>query len=57
MAVADEQRLIAPITQRQFELYALSLECGTNFNPAHIFGSYQVVGGSLSSTRSEIEKS
>ncbi|WP_156406210.1 hypothetical protein [Hydrogenophaga sp. Root209] len=57
MAVADEQRLIAPITQRQFELYALSLERGPNFDPAHIFGSYQVRGGSPSSARSEIEKS
>ncbi|MBX9828021.1 MAG: hypothetical protein K2Y27_23885 [Xanthobacteraceae bacterium] len=41
MAEADEQRLIAPIGQRQFELYALSLDRGPNFDPAHIFESYQ----------------
>jgi len=41
MAVGDEQRLITPISQRQFELYALSLERGPNFDPAQIFGSYQ----------------
>lgn len=48
MAVADEQRLIAPISQRQFELYALSLERGPNFYPAHLFGSYQAGHGSAS---------
>ena len=41
MAVGDEQRLITPISQRQFEIYALSLERGPNFEPAQIFGSYQ----------------
>lgn len=48
MAEADEQRLITPISQRQFELYALSLDRGPNFDPAHIFGSYQVRRGSAS---------
>jgi hypothetical protein len=37
----DEQRVIKPISQRQFELYALSLERGPNFGSAHIFGTYQ----------------
>ncbi|WP_190242072.1 MULTISPECIES: hypothetical protein [Bradyrhizobium] len=41
MAVADEQRLITRISQRKFELYALSLDRGPNFDPAHIFASYQ----------------
>lgn len=48
MAVTDEQRLITPINQRQFELYALSLERGPNFDPAQIFGSYQAERGSAS---------
>jgi hypothetical protein len=48
MPVADEQQLIAPITRRSFELYALSLERGPNFDPAHIFGSYQVGRGNAS---------
>jgi hypothetical protein len=47
MAVAHEQRLITPISQRKFELYALSLERGPNFDPAHIFGAYR----SITSTR------
>lgn len=42
MAGSDEERLIKPISQRQFELYALSLERGPNFEPAHIFSTYQV---------------
>ena len=41
MASADELRLITPISERQFELYALSLERGPNFDPAHIFSAYQ----------------
>ena len=41
MASSDEPRLITPISQRQFELYALSLERGPNFDPAHIFSAYQ----------------
>ena len=48
MAPADEQRLITPISQRQFELYALSLERGPNFEPAQIFGAYQAGRGSTS---------
>lgn len=48
MAPTDEQRLIMPISQRQFELYALSLELGPNFDPAQIFGSYQAGRGSVS---------
>lgn len=48
MVVADEKRLIKPISQRQFELYALSLERGPNFEPAHIFGAYQAGRGGAS---------
>jgi len=48
MTEADEPRLITPISQRQFELYALSLDHGPNFDPAHIFGSYQVGRGGAS---------
>jgi len=48
MAPADEPQLITPISQRQFELYALSLERGPNFNPAHIFSAYQAGRGSAS---------
>ena len=32
MAPADEPQLITPISQHQFELYALSLERGPNFD-------------------------
>lgn len=46
MAAGDGQRLIKSISQRQFELYALSLERGPNFDPSHIFGAYQVGRGS-----------
>ena len=46
--MAHEQRLVTPISQRQFELYALSLERGPNFDPAHIYGSYQAGRGSAS---------
>jgi hypothetical protein len=48
MVIGDEQRLITPISQREFELYALSLERGPNFDPAQIFGSYQAGRGSAS---------
>ena len=48
MAVPDEQRLITPISQRQFELHALSLDRGPNFDPAQIFGAYQAGRGSVS---------
>ena len=48
MAVPDEQRLITPISQRQFELYALSLDRGPNFDPAQIFGAYQAGRGRVS---------
>jgi len=48
MAVGDEQQLVMPISQRRFELYALSLERGPNFNQAQIFGSYQAGRGSAS---------
>ena len=44
----DKQRLIKPISQRQFELYALSLDRGPNFEPAHIFSAYQAGRGSVS---------
>lgn len=33
MAAGDKQQLIKPISQRQFELHALSLERGPNFDP------------------------
>jgi hypothetical protein len=46
VADGDEQRLIKPISQRQFELHALSLERSPNFEPAHIFSTYQVGRGS-----------
>ncbi|MCP1848200.1 MULTISPECIES: hypothetical protein [unclassified Bradyrhizobium] len=48
MAEGDEPRLITPISQRQFELYALSLDRGPNYDPAYIFGSYQVGRGGAS---------
>ena len=48
MTEPDEQRLITPISQRQFELYALSLDRGPNFDPAQIFGTYQAGRGSVS---------
>ncbi len=48
MASPDEARLITPISQRQFELYGLSLERGPNFDPAHIFRAYQAGRGSTS---------
>lgn len=41
----DNERLIKSISERQFELYALSLERGPNFDPAHIFAAYQVGRG------------
>ena len=47
MPVGDErQLLVKPICRRQFELYALSLERGPNFEPSHIFGAFQVGSGS-----------
>lgn len=48
MPLADEKRLITPISQRQFELYALSLERGPNFEPARIFRAYQAERSSTS---------
>ncbi len=45
MTVGDEKRLITPISQRQFEIYALSLERGPNFEPAQIFECYQAGQG------------
>ena len=46
MADDGDERLIKPISERQFELYALSLERGPNFDPAHIFAAYKVGRGS-----------
>lgn len=43
---ADDPHLIAPISERQFELYALSLERGPNFDQSHIFSAYRVGRGS-----------
>lgn len=48
MASPGEPGLITPISQRQFELYALSLERGPNFDPAHVFSAYQAGRGSAS---------
>lgn len=44
----DELRLINPISQRQFELYALSLERGPNFGPVQMLRAYQAGRGSTS---------
>jgi hypothetical protein len=46
MAEKHKQRLITPISERQFEIHALSLERGPNFEPSHIFGAYQAGCGS-----------
>lgn len=46
MADDGDERLIKPISERQFELYALALERGPNFDPAHIFAAYKVGRGS-----------
>ncbi|MCG7394258.1 hypothetical protein MHY87_15235 [Microvirga sp. ACRRW] len=48
MAAVDVQRQITPISQRQFELYTLSLERGPNFDPVQIFRTYQAGRGSAS---------
>ncbi|MFT4933975.1 MAG: hypothetical protein ACI9LT_000648 [Pseudoalteromonas distincta] len=48
MVDADKQPLITPISQRKFELYALSLDRGPNFDPANIFSAYQAGRGSRS---------
>jgi hypothetical protein len=40
-----ESRLIKPISARQFELYALSLEHGPNFEPPHVFAAYRIGRG------------
>lgn len=48
MADTNEHQLITPISQRQFELYALSLERGPNFSPAQIFRSYLAEHGNAS---------
>ncbi len=45
MAAETESLLIKPISMRQFELYALSLERGPNFDPASVFAAYQVGRG------------
>lgn len=46
MAADTESLLIKPISIRQFELYALSLERGPNFEPSTAFAAYQVGRGS-----------
>jgi hypothetical protein len=48
MTAVDDQGPIRPISQRQFELYALSLKCGPNFAPARIFACYQAEHGRAS---------
>lgn len=40
-----ESLLIKPISARQFDLYALSLEHGPNFEPPHVFAAYRVGRG------------
>jgi hypothetical protein len=42
MTAQNESLLIKPVSKRQFELYALSLERGPNFEPSTIFAAYQV---------------
>ena len=46
MAAETGSLLIKPISGRQFELYALSLERGPNFETAKVFAAYQVGRGS-----------
>lgn len=46
MATENDSLLIKPISPRQFELHALSLEQGPNFEPSTIFAAYQVGLGS-----------
>lgn len=46
MVTESESRLIKPVSHRQFELYALALERGPNFEPLAIFSAYQVGRGS-----------
>ena len=46
MVVQTESLLIKPISVRQFELYALSLEYGPNFETAKVFAAYQGGRGS-----------
>jgi hypothetical protein len=41
MATDDDFRLIRPISVWQFELHALSLDRGPNFEPSAIFTAYQ----------------
>lgn len=45
MVAETESLLIKHISVRQFELYALSLERGPNFDPASIFAAYQAGRG------------
>ncbi|MFJ4453268.1 hypothetical protein ACIP1G_05160 [Pseudomonas sp. NPDC089392] len=47
MSASGETRLFTLISQRQFELYALSLKHGPNFDPAHIFSAYQAATGGV----------
>ncbi|CZT27990.1 hypothetical protein [Pseudomonas cerasi] len=47
MSATGETRLFTLISQRQLELYALSLEHGPNFDPAHIFSAYQAETGGV----------
>jgi hypothetical protein len=44
--MSEESRLVSSISDRQFELYALSLERGPDFDPQHIFAAYKVGRGS-----------
>ncbi|RVL47231.1 hypothetical protein [Sinorhizobium meliloti] len=46
MVTENGSLLIKPVSQRQFELCALSLERGPNFEPSTIFSAYQVGRGS-----------
>ena len=45
MLAETESLLIKPISVRQFELYAMSLDRGPNFDSASIFAAYQVGRG------------
>ena len=48
MADGDGTSLIQPVSQREFDLYGLSLDRGPNFDPLEMVGAYKVGRGSAS---------
>lgn len=44
----DRARLIQPISQREFDLYGLSLDRGPNFDPLELVSTYKLGRGSAS---------